>query len=39
VKIQLSAFVTASQDAFALLLYQNGYEEWLWDVVRYVFIL
>lgn len=25
-----SAFVTISQEAFALLLYKNGYENWIW---------
>ncbi len=27
-KTKLSNFVTASQEAFALLLYKNGYEAW-----------
>jgi hypothetical protein len=27
---KLSKFVTASQEAFALLLYKNGYEAWSW---------
>jgi hypothetical protein len=30
VKTRLSDFVTASQEAFALLLYKNGYEAWSW---------
>ena len=29
-KTKLSDFVTASQEAFALLLYKNGYEAWSW---------
>ncbi len=29
-KTKLSNFVTASQEAFALLLYKNGYEAWSW---------
>jgi hypothetical protein len=29
-KTKLSEFVTASQEAFALLLYKNGYEAWSW---------
>jgi hypothetical protein len=29
-KSKLSDFVTASQEAFALLLYKNGYEAWSW---------
>ena len=29
-KTRLSTFVTASQEAFALLLYKNGYEAWSW---------
>ena len=29
-KTNLSAFVTTSQEAFALLLYKNGYEAWAW---------
>ena len=29
-KTKLSAFVTASQEAFALVLYKNGYETWSW---------
>ena len=29
-KTKLSEFVTASQEAFALLLYKNGFESWLW---------
>jgi len=30
VKTNLSEFVTPSQEAFALLLYKNGYEAWSW---------
>ncbi len=30
IKTDLSKFVTASQEAFALLLYKNGYEAWSW---------
>ena len=29
-KTKLSAFVTTSQEAFALLLYKNGFEAWSW---------
>ena len=29
-KKKLSEFVTASKEAFALLLYKNGFESWLW---------
>ena len=29
-KTKLSEFVTASQEAFALLLYKNGFESWSW---------
>jgi hypothetical protein len=29
-KTKLSNFVTTSQEAFALLLYKNGYETWSW---------
>ena len=29
-KTMLANFVTASQEAFALLLYKNGYEAWSW---------
>ena len=29
-KTNLPNFVTASQEAFALLLYKNGYEAWSW---------
>ena len=30
VKTNLSEFVTASQEAFALLLYMNGFDKWSW---------
>ena len=29
-KAKLSNFLTASQEAFGLLLYKNGYEAWSW---------